>query len=310
MNRREVLKAIPASIAMAKVIGNASMAEAQATSTPPAAKHFKQGITRQVFGNKFSIEDCCREAVKIGFQGFDFADDPADWPILKKYGLLQTMYRVDAPRPAVAPPPGTRPTKPAGWDAIAWKEAQGDFLKACEGGIDTCAANGFPNFLLQCGARSDDFSLEQGADNAVEFCNKLKARAEEKGVTLCMEILNGKGIGLIKTSMFDHTAWGVGVVKRVNSPRVKVLYDVWQADIMEGDVVQTIRDNIQHIAHIHTGGVPGRHEIDDTQELNYRFIAKAIADTGFTGFVTHEWSPAPGSDPLTTAKKAFEIMNV
>lgn len=309
MNRRDLLKAVPSSLVLAKFGGVSVMAGAQ-TPAAPAAKHFKQGITRQVFGNKFSIEDCCREAVKIGFQGFDFADDPSDWPILKKYGLLQTMYRVDAPRPATPPPAGTRPTKPPGWDAIAWKDAQGDFLKACEGGIDTCAANGFPNFLLQCGARSDDFSLEQGADNAVEFCNRLKARAEDKGVTLCMEILNGKGIGLIKTSMFDHTAWGVGVVKRVNSPRVKVLYDIWQADIMEGDVVQTIRDNIQFIGHIHTGGVPGRHEIDETQELNYAFIAKAIADTGYAGFVTHEWSPAPGSDPIAKAKRAFEIMNV
>ena len=308
MDRRRFLQAIPASMAAAPFMRGVAFGQA---SIPAHRSKFKQAITKQVFGAKATTEDCCREAVRIGFQGFDFADDPSDWPILKKYGLLQTMYRVDAPRLATPPAPGSGPAaKPPGWDAIGWKEAQGDFLKACHGGIDTCAANGFPCFLLQCGARSDAFSLEQGADNAVEFCNQLKSHAEDKGVMLCVENLNSKGFGLIKTSLFDHIGWGVGVIKRVNSPRVKVLYDIWQAQLMDGDIVQTLRDNIQYIGHIHTGGVPGRHQIDDSQELNYGFIARVLDELGFTGYVAHEWSPSPGSDPIANAQKAFDIMNV
>ena len=134
-----------------------------------------------------------------------------------------------------------------------------------------------------------------GADNCVAFLNKVKAQAEDKGVTICMEYLNSKVNH--KDYMFDHIAWGVDVMKRVNSPRVKILFDIYHAQIMDGDIVRNIRDNFQHIAHFHTGGNPGRHDIDDTQELNYRFIAQAIADLGFTGFVSHEYSPRPRARP-------------
>jgi hydroxypyruvate isomerase len=100
------------------------------------------------------------------------------------------------------------------------------------------------------------------------------------------------------------------MAKRINSPRFKLLYDIYHMQIMEGDVIRTIRDNINYIGHFHTGGVPGRHEIDDTQELNYRFIMQAIADLGFTGFVSHEYSPSQGHDPIAELKKAIEICDV
>ena len=111
----------------------------------------------------------------------------------------------------------------------------------------------------------------------------MKAHAEDKGVTICMEYLNSKVNH--KDYMFDHIAWGVDVMKRVNSPRVKILYDIYHAQIMDGDIVRNIRDHFQWIGHFHTGGNPGRNEIDETQELNYRFIAQAIADLKFTGYV-------------------------
>lgn len=311
MNRRRLLKSIPASVAMT-AMGSGLLANAQtpSSSSPPAAKHFKQGFTRQVFGAKVSTEDCCRQAVQIGFTGFDLADDPADWPILKKYGILQSMYRVEPPPPSAPLPRGAHYGGPPGWNAIGLKEAQGDFLKAYHEGIDTAAANGFPQMLLQAGALSATLTSEQGADNTVEFCNQVKSHAEDKGITLCMEILNSKGIQAPLMSMFDHMSWGVDVMKRVNSPHVKILYDVFHAQLVEGDLTQTIRDNIQYIGHIHTGGVPGRHQIDETQEVNYQFLAHAIADLGYTGYVTHEWSPAPGSDPFATASKVFALMNV
>ena len=112
--------------------------------------------------------------------------------------------------------------------------------------------------------------------------------------------MDGIDVALIETD-------GVDVVKRVNSPRVKILYDIYHAQIMDGDIVRNIRDHFQWIAHFHTGGNPGRHEIDDTQELNYRFVMQAIADLGFTGFVSHEYSPSPGHDPITELTKAIAI---
>jgi hydroxypyruvate isomerase len=123
-----------------------------------------------------------------------------------------------------------------------------------------------------------------------------------------MELLNSKVNH--KGYMFDHMAWGVDVVKRVNSPRVKILYDIYHAQIMDGDIVRTIRDNMQWIGHFHTGGNPGRNDIDDSQELNYRFICQAIVDKGFTGFLTHEYSPAAGHDAIAVLNTAIEICDV
>jgi hydroxypyruvate isomerase len=110
--------------------------------------------------------------------------------------------------------------------------------------------------------------------------------------------------------MCDHTAWGVGVCKRVNSPRVKLLFDIYHVQIMDGDVCNNIRNNFHWIAHFHTAGVPGRHEIDDTQELNYRFVARTILELGYTGFLAHEYYPAPGRDPIHSLDQAIGIMDV
>jgi hydroxypyruvate isomerase len=173
--------------------------------------------------------------------------------------------------------------------------------------IDRAAANGVPNLITFSGNRGGMPDAE-GADNCVAFLNRVKAHAEDKGVTICMEYLNSKVNH--KDYMFDHIAWGVDVMTRVNSPRVKILFDIYHAQIMDGDIVRNIRDHRQWIAHFHTGGNPGRHEIDETQELNYRFVMQAIADLGFPGFVTHEYSPAPGRDPIESLKRAIEICDV
>jgi hydroxypyruvate isomerase len=306
VNRRELLQGIPASLAVMSV-GSAFAQEK--TSTPSAGRRFKQGICKQVFGPTASVEDCCREAAKIGYVGFDLADDPSDWPILKRYGLVQSMFRVEPPRPA-APVAGAPRGGPPGWNAIGLKEAQGDFLASYQKSIDIAAENGFKNMLLQAGGRSATVSLEEGTENTVAFINLVKSHAEDKGITLCLEYLNSKGFAAPRGSFFDKMSWGVDVMKQVNSPHVKILYDIYHAQLMEGDIAQTIKDNIQYIAHIHTGGVPGRHEIDDTQEVNYRFLAKVIADTGFTGFFTQEWAHAMGSEPVSTAKRVFDIMNI
>ena len=143
-------------------------------------------------------------------------------------------------------------------------------------------------------------------DACVAGLTRVKALAEEQGVTICLELLNSK----VDHADYqgDRTAFGVRVVQAVGSPRVKLLYDIYHMQIMEGDVIATIRANAQHIAHFHTGGVPGRNEIDDTQELNYRRVMQAIADLGFTGYVAQEF--VPKRDPLTSMRQAFEICDV
>jgi hydroxypyruvate isomerase len=307
MNRRDFLASLP----VVAVVPSVTVARAQGVAggdrTPSGTSRIKHGATRQVFGANRPLEECFRLGAELGIKGFDFIANPVDFPLLRKYGLTGSMYRVSYGGGISG---GRPPDGPPGWEAIGMKEAMGGYLTALHEGIDVAAANGFPNIILMAGARSASLSYEQGADNAVAFCNAVKAHAEDKGVTLCIEYLNSKGLQSPVNSMFDRMSWGVDVVKRVGSPRVKILYDIYHAQIMEGYIVQTLRDNIQYIGHIHTGGVPGRHELDETQELNYRFIAQTIADLKFTGFVTHEWSPAPGNDPIASIKKVLAIMDV
>ena len=192
-------------------------------------------------------------------------------------------------------------------DALNRTENHERLEKSLRAAIDEAAAAKVPNVITFSGNRRgmDDAT---GADNCVKFLDKIKAQAEDKGVTICMELLNSKVNH--KDYMFDHMAWGVDVMRRVNSPRVKILYDIYHAQIMDGDIVRNIRDGFQWIGHFHTGGNPGRHDIDDTQELNYRFIMQAIADLNFTGFVGHEYSPATGHDPIQVLEKAIQLCDV
>ena len=284
MRRREVLTT--------GITAAAALAQSAGAQTTPHKGRLKQSVTKGVFGRGMAFEDSCREAAKLGIKGYDLIG-PADWPTLKKYGLVPAMY-----------PPGPGGTIP---DALNRKENHERLLKSMHAAIDEAVANGVPNIITFSGNRKgmDD---REGADNCVAWLNQIKAHAEDKGVTICMEYLNSKVNH--KDYMFDHIAWGVDVMKRVNSPRVKILYDIYHAQIMDGDIVRNIRDNFQWIGHFHTGGNPGRHDIDETQELNYKFIAQSIADLGYTGFIAHEYSPAEGHDPIRTLDKAMSICEV
>jgi hydroxypyruvate isomerase len=288
MNRREFLGAVSTPL----IVGHLEFGQTQPAATETRKGKFKQGVTRGVFGRNANFEDSCREAAKLGIKGFDLIG-PADWPTLKKHGLVPSMY-----------PPGPGGTIP---NALNRTENHAKLKPLMDAAIDEAAANGVPNIITFSGNRNG-MADQEGADNCVAFLNTVKAHAEDKQITICMEYLNSKVNH--KDYMFDHIAWGVDVVKRVNSPRVKILYDIYHAQIMDGDIVRNIRDNFQWIAHFHTGGNPGRHEIDDTQELNYRFVMQAIADLGFEGFVSHEYSPSQGHDPITELKKAMAICDV
>jgi hydroxypyruvate isomerase len=149
-------------------------------------------------------------------------------------------------------------------------------------------------------------SDEEGKENCIVGLKRIAKFAEDKGVMVCMELLNSKVNH--KDYQCDHTAWGVDVIRGVDSPRVKLLYDIYHMQIMEGDIIRTIHDNFQYIAHFHTGGVPGRHELDDTQELQWRTVAKAIADLNFQGFFAHEFQPT--KDPIASLRQAVELCTV
>lgn len=289
MRRREFVKA-------AALVGAATAASAQ-TATSPASTgvlktgRLKQCVTSFPFDPKMPFEDRCREAARLGCVGYDLVA-PKDWPTLKKYGLIPTM----------APPGGVSIE-----NGIIHKETHEKFLESLGAAIDECAAAGCPN-IITVGGQRQGMSDAEGADNAVGFLNRIKSRAEDKGVTICMEVMNSKFDR--PDQMCDHIAWGVDVVKRVNSPRVRILCDIYHLQIMDGDICRNIQHNYQWIAHFHVGGVPGRHEIDDTQELNYHFIAKTIADLGYTGYIAHEYRPTPGRDPIQSLKQAIEILTV
>ena len=291
MNRRDFLfSATAASLALALPPSGLALPQ---SVTPVARKgRIKQGVTTGVFARGTSLEDACREAARLGIKGFDLIG-PADWPTLRKYGLVPSMY----------------PLGPGGTiaDALNRTENHARLEASMRAAIDESAAAQVPNVITFSGNRRgmDD---RVGADNCVQFLNKVKAHAEDKGVTVCMELLNSKVNH--RDYMFDHMSWGVEVTKRVNSPRIRILYDIYHGQIMDGDIVRTINDNIQWIAHFHTGGNPGRHDIDESQELNYRFIVQSIVDKGFTGFLTHEYSPTAGHDPIAVLGKAIEICDV
>jgi len=195
-------------------------------------------------------------------------------------------------------------------DGLIRKELHSKFEAAFHAGIDACAAVGCPNLIAMPGERRG-MPREEAADNAIAILSRVKGYAEQKGVTLCMEITNSKVVADQRTDqVFNHLDWGFNVCRKVNSPRVKIVYDIYHVQIMDGDVVRNLRENLDYICHIHVAGVPTRQEIDGTQELNYRFIANAIAESGYTGFVAHEHRPGPGRDPIKSLEECFAIMNV
>jgi hydroxypyruvate isomerase len=251
----------------------------------------KQCVTGGVFARSgLSFEEQCKAAANAGAVGFDLKG-PQDFPTIMKYGLLPTMLPGGSSIP----------------DGTNRKEFHDSIEKKTRVAIDAAAAVKAPNVILLSGNRRG-MSDEEGLANTVIIMNKLKGQAEDKGVTLCLELLNSKVNH--KDYMCDHTTWGVEVCKRVASPRVKLLYDIYHMQIMEGDIIRTIRDNIQYLGHFHTGGNPGRHEIDSTQELTYGAIALAIVDTGYQGYLAHEYSPAPGRDWAKSLEQAMSICDV
>jgi hydroxypyruvate isomerase len=242
-----------------------------------------------VFGRlKLDLDGMCREAARLGAVGIDLVG-PDAFPTLKKHGLIATM---------VSGGSGIK-------NGINDKKNHAEIDAKMRAAINAAADDGMPNVIVLAGDRQG-IPDEQGLENCAGFFNNIKKLAEDRGVTLCTELLNSKVNH--PGYMCDHTAWGVEMCKRVGSPRVKLLYDIYHMQIMEGDIIRTIQQNIQYIAHFHTAGNPGRHEFDETQELYYPAICKAIADLGFQGFLAHEYTPTKA--PLETLDKMMRLCEV
>jgi hydroxypyruvate isomerase len=272
----------------AAMVAAPATAMAQNTQTPAAKGRLKQSVCRWPYA-KIPLPEFCKAVADMGLTAIDLLTE-AEWPVAREHGLICSMGS------------GFGGTIANGLNV---KANHDKIVAGLERGIPLASANKVPNVITFFGNRRGMGDSEAAA-NCVEGLNKIKGVAEEHGVTICIELLNSKVDH--KDYQGDHSAFGVGIVKAVGSPRVKLLYDIYHMQIMEGDVIRTIRGNIAHIAHFHTGGVPGRHELDQTQELNYRAIAQAIADTGFEGYFAHEFKPT--RDPLTSLREAAVLCRV
>lgn len=240
--------------------------------------------------NDFDIETLCLEAKKIGITGIDLVG-PKDWPVLKKHNLVSTMCN------------GAELNLVDGFNDPKFHD---QLIKNYTEMIPLVAEAGYKNLICFSGNRRGKTD-EEGWNNCVLGLKKLIPLAEKYQVTLVMELLNSKIDH--KDYQCNKTYWGVELVRRIGSKNFKLLYDIYHMQIDEGDVIRTIKENHNDIVHYHTGGVPGRNEIDETQELNYSAIMKAIADTGFTGFVGQEFIPKQ-KDKIASLKKAISICDI
>jgi hydroxypyruvate isomerase len=248
----------------------------------------KQSVSRWCYKD-IALPDFCKAVAEMGLTAIDLLEEK-DWPVVADHGLVCSMGY------------GGGGSIPNGLNDPANHEAIVNGLTAA---LPRAAKAKVPNLITFFGNRKGR-SDEDATKNCVAALNRLKKPAEDNGVTICVELLNSKVNH--KDYQGDRTPFGVEIVRQVDSPRVKLLYDAYHMQIMEGDVIRTIQDNKQWIAHYHTGGVPGRHELDDTQELNWAAVARAIVGTGFTGYFAHEFTPT--RDPLTSLREAVALCDV
>jgi hydroxypyruvate isomerase len=249
------------------------------------------------FGDAATLEAMCETAVHVGAHGFDILPTEA-WPTLSRYGLTCTLAgpgRMDFEAGIIRP------------------EIHDAQLAAMTANIKVCADAGVRRFGFNAGPRRG-MDYAKAADNAVAFLKRLKDTCEAHDVTACLENVNdrrGKDAKLARQDMvFGHWDWGMDVIRRVDSPNVKLLCDIYHLQIMDGDIAWRIRESIGSIGHFHVAGVPTRNEIDDTQELNFHYIAQVIASLPYKGYVSHEWRPTPGRDPLRSIAEALALMDV
>ena len=285
LSRRTILKGALSGAAVAS-------APTMSWSEQPAAVRrkgrIKQSVSRWCY-KEIPLDQLCAYAAQIGLKAIDLLN-PDEYEVPRRYGLLCSMAYAGGGELV---------------NALNRTENHARIEEGFRKYIPLAAKAGIPNVITFSGNRNG-MSDEEGAKNTIAGLNRVKKIAEDNGVVICLELLNSKVNH--KDYMCDHTAWGVKVVQEVNSPHVKLLYDIYHMQIMEGDLVATIQANIQWLAHFHTGGVPGRHELDGTQEVQWDGVMRGIAATSYQGYVAHEFVPT--RDPLTSLREAVDLCDV
>jgi hydroxypyruvate isomerase len=281
-SRRSALKTLTAALSG---LGLGSLPNQWPTSSPVRQEAgLQQAVVRWPFEN-VELDVFAAAAAEMGLVGIDYLA-PEDWPVVEEHGLICTL---------------SQPPEAGGdWNRAADHEA---LVPAYRERIREVSEAGYPNLMVFSGNR-DGISDEEGLENCVQGLKQVVGDAEEHDVTLTIELLNSKVDH--EGYMFDRMEWGVELVDRVGSDHLKILYDIYHAQIMEGDVIRTMRDYTDYIGHLHTAGVPGRNEINDTQELNYVGISRALRDLDTDWFLSHEFRPTR-EDPLESLREAVEI---
>jgi hydroxypyruvate isomerase len=290
--RRDVVKSVLLSSAAVALAPAASLASCDTSHSRKMKGNINHSVCRWTF-NTLPLDELCQAVKDIGFAAIDLVG-PKDWNTLKKYNVYSSMCN------------GAEISLTEGWND---KQYHSTLVKNYSEHINLVADAGYINLICFSGNRKgmDD---ETGMKNCVEGLKQILPLAEKKGVMIHMELLNSKIDH--KDYMCDHSAWGIELCKKIDSPNFKLLYDIYHMQIDEGDVIRTIKNNQQYFGHFHTGGVPGRHEIDESQELYYPAIMEAIKQTGFKGYVAQEFIPT-GKDmkaKIAALKKAVQTCDV
>ncbi|WDS38110.1 TIM barrel protein [Pseudoxanthomonas sp.] len=260
-----------------------------AGATTPLKGNLKQAVARWTFGQQ-SVDQLCLTVKGLGFAAIDLVG-PEDWPVLKAHGVVSSMCN------------GAEINLK---DGFAGVEFHDQLVERYTRHIDLVADAGYRNLICFSGNRNG-MDPGQGLKNAEAGLKRILGHAERRGVMLVMELLNSKVDH--PDYLCDNSAWGVELCKRLGSQHFGLLYDIYHMQIMEGDIIATIRKHHQYFAHYHTAGVPGRHEIGDDQELNYPAICRAILETGFTGYLAQEFTPL-AADPVASLREAVRLCDV
>ena len=287
VTRRSALRKIAGTAALA---GAPAILSSSSQAAPPRRINgqIKHSVSKWCYPD-LSIAELAEAGKEFGLQSIELLG-PEDWPAVKEHGLTCAMCNG----------PGSIEE---GFNRL---ENHDELVPAYEERIHKVAEAGFTNLICFSGNREEGLSDEEGMENCARGLKQITPVAEERGVVLVMELLNSKVNH--PGYMCDHTDWGVALCEMVGSDNFKLLYDIYHMQIMEGDVIRTIRNNHEYFAHYHTAGVPGRHEIDETQELYYPAIVRAIEETGYEGFLGQEFVPT--KDPLASLENAIDICTV
>ena len=288
ISRRSMIRQVASGVAASSLDALPALSPAAELQSTQRKGHIRQSVSRWCY-EKIALEELCEKGAAMGLKAIDLLNED-EWDVPRRYGLVCSMGY------------GGGGEIRSGMNRV---ENHGKIEEAFRKSIPRAAKLGVANVITFSG-NGGGMSDEEGTKNTIAGLNRVKKIAEDHGVTICMELLNSKVDH--KDYMCDHTERGVRVMKAVNSPRVKLLYDIYHMQIMEGDLIRTINENIEWLGHFHTGGVPGRHELDNTQEVNWVGVMRAIAGAKYTGYVAHEFIPA--REPMRSLQEAAELCDV